>query len=186
MTVPVLRRRFTVEEFHRMAQAGILAEDDRVELLHGELVEMTPIGSRHAACVNRLNRLFSRQMGERVLVSVQNPIRLGELSEPQPDLMLLRPRPDDYAQAHPEAGEALLIVEVADTSMEVDRQVKVPLYARAGLREVWLVDLAGGTVEVYRNPSPEGFARVQRFSRGQSLSPIALPEWVIAVNDILG
>jgi Uma2 family endonuclease len=144
MGVQLARRLFTVAEYHKMAEAGILSEDDRVELLEGEIVAMSPIGSRHAGLVNRLNRLFSQRAGDQVVVSVQNPVRLGGYSEPQPDLALLRPRADFYTSSHPGPEDVLLAVEVAETSAAVDREVKVPLYARFGVPEVWLVDLAGG------------------------------------------
>ena len=186
MAVQLLRRVFTVEEYHRIANAGILREDDRVELLEGEIVEMTPIGSRHAACVDRLNSLFVRGLGQRGIVRVQSPVRLGERSELQPDLALLRVRPDFYAQAHPGPTDILLLVEVAETSTEVDREVKVPLYARAGIREVWLVDLAGGCVEIYREPAPASYQQVQRVRRGQRLSPHAVPDLELAMDDVLG
>ena len=186
MAVQLLRRVFTVEEYHRMVDAGILREDDRVELLEGEIVEMTPIGSRHAACVDRLNSLFVRGLGQRGIVRVQSPVRLGERSEPQPDLALLRARPDFYAQAHPGPTDILLLVEVAETSTDVDREVKVPLYARAGIREVWLVDLAGGCVEIYREPAPAGYQQVQRVRPGQRLSPHAVPDLELAMDDVLG
>ncbi len=185
MAVRVSRRRFTVDEYRRMLESGILAEDDRVELINGEIVEMAPIGSRHAACVRRLNNLFSRQVGDRAVVGVQDPVRLDEYSEPQPDLTLLRPRPDYYAGGHPGPEDVLLVVEVAETSAEYDRQIKVPLYARAGIREVWLVDLAASAVEVYREPTPEGYRQVRRFGRGETLSPAALPEITVAVDDLL-
>lgn len=136
MSVQLLRRSFTVEEYHRMAEAGILREDDRVELLEGEIVEMTPIGSRHAACVDRLNQLGVRGVGPRAIVRVQSPVRLGERSEPQPDLTLLRARPDFYAHAHPGPADVLLIIEVAEASADADRTVKMPLYARAAIPEV--------------------------------------------------
>jgi Uma2 family endonuclease len=186
MAVRVSRRRFTVDEYRRMLEGGILAEDDRVELINGEIVEMAPIGSRHAACVKRLNNLFSRQVGDRAVVGVQDPVRLDEYSEPQPDLTLLRPRPDYYAGGHPGPEDVLLVVEVAETSAEYDRQIKVPLYARAGIREVWLVDLAASAVEVYREPTPEGYRQVRRFGRGETLSPEALPDINLALDDILG
>src|SRR2546426_2118990 len=141
MSITLEKRRFTVDEYHRMAEAGIFSEDESVELLEGEIVEMTPISSRHAACVNKLTRLFTRELGERVVVSVQNPVALTETSEPQPDLALLRPRADFYAAGHPGPEDVLLMVEVADTSATSDRAVKVPLYARAGIEEVWLIDL---------------------------------------------
>jgi Uma2 family endonuclease len=186
MSVQVLKRRFTVDEYYRMAEASILSEDDRVELLEGEIIQMTPIGKRHAACVNRLLRLFSDQVGERAIVSVQNPVRLDEQSEPQPDLALLRFRPDFYAEAHPRPEEVLLLVEVADASTEFDRQVKVPLYAQAGISEVWLVDLAGECLEVYLKPSARVYEQVQRFGRGETVSPQALPELKLDVSQILG
>ncbi|MBI2371725.1 MAG: Uma2 family endonuclease [Deltaproteobacteria bacterium] len=186
MAVQLPRRRLTVEDFHRMAQAGILTEDDRVELLDGELIEMTPIGSRHAGCVNRLNRAFAQRVGDRALVSVQNPIRIAEHSEPQPDMALLRPRADFYAQGHPEPQDVLLVVEVAETSLEVDREVKVPLYGKAGIPEVWLVDLAEGCVEVYRTPTPHGYAERQRMRPGQQLSTQEIPSLVLTVDEILG
>ncbi len=185
MAVQLTRRCFTVAEYDRMVQAGILQEDDRVELIEGEIVEMAPIGSRHAASVARLTALFY-SVREEAIVWVQNPIRLGERSEPQPDLALLHPRPDFYAQNHPGPEHILLVVEVADTSAEIDREVKLPLYAQAGIPEAWLVDLMGEGVEVYRNPSPRGYQVVQRLGRGQHLSPQALPDLELAVDDILG
>lgn len=135
MAVQLLKRLFTVAEYHRMAEAGILGEDDRVELIEGEIVGMTPISSRHAGQVNRLVRLFTQRLGGRAILSVQNPIRLGEHSEPQPDVALLRPRPDFYATAHPGSEDVLLVIEVADlsacdaqagTSAAYDREVKPP------------------------------------------------------------
>jgi len=186
MAVWVSRRKFTVNEYHRMLESGILAEDDRVELIDGEIIEMAPIGSRHAACVRRLNNLFSRQVGDRAVVAVQDPVRLGEYSEPQPDITLLRPRADFYAGSHPGPGDIFLVVEVAETSAEYDRQVKVPLYARSGIREVWVVDLAVGAVEVYREPTPDGYRQARRLGRGETLSPEALPDINLAVDDILG
>lgn len=185
MPVRLLKRHFTVEEYHRMAQAGILSEDDRVELVEGEIVEMVPIGSRHAACVGRLTALFSAvQTGG--IVWVQNPIRLGEHSEPQPDLTLLRPRGDFYASGHPGPQDVLLVVEVAETSADADREVKVPLYARAGIAEVWLVDLEQDVVDVFRDPSQEGYRTISQHRRGDSLAPAALPGIRLDVREILG
>jgi len=156
-----------------------------VELLEGEIVEMAPIGSRHAACVARLTALFSRAQ-ERGIVWVQNPIRLGERSEPQPELTFLKPRPDFYAQVHPGPADVLLVVEVAETSTDVDREVKIPLYARAGIPEAWLMDLPGECIEVYRNPSPQGYQDLQRVQHGQRLSPHMLPDLELLVDDSLG
>lgn len=186
MPVPVKRRLFTVEEYHRLAQAGILGEDDRVELLEGEIVEMAPIGSRHAGTVNRLNRLLSHLVGDLAVVAVQNPIRIGEHSEPQPDLALLHPRPDFYASAHPQPADVLLLVEVAEATASYDREVKVPIYARAAIPEVWLVDLERERIEVFRQPSPQGYGEALTLGRGQRLSPLLLPHISLAVDDILG
>jgi Uma2 family endonuclease len=186
MTVQLQRHLFTVAEYHRMAEAGVFGEDDRIELLEGEIVEMTPIGGRHAACVKRLNHLLSRQVGERALVSVQDPIRLGGLSESQPDLALLKPRSGFYAEAHPGAEDVLLVIEVAESSADSDRAVKVPLYARAGIPEVWLVDLTGVRIEVYRGPMPQGYQEFQTVRSGQRLSPHTLPDVELAVEAVLG
>ena len=185
MAVQVVRRLFTVEEYHRMVQAGILNEDDRVELIEGEIVKMTPIGSRHAAAVKRLNRLFSQKAGTNFLVSVQDPIHLEEHSEPQPDLALLRPREDFYALAHPEPKDVLLVIEVAETSAEYDREKKVPLYARFGIPEVWLIDLEGEKLEAYRTPSHEGYKEVEVMRRGTFLSPKSLPTLKLPAEEIL-
>ncbi|HWP47298.1 MAG TPA: Uma2 family endonuclease [Candidatus Limnocylindrales bacterium] len=186
MSTQVSKRLFTVEEYHQMAKAGILSEDDRVELIKGEIVEVPPIGSQHAACVNRLTRLFSQWVGERAIVSVQNPIYLSEHSELQPDLALLRPRSDFYAQAHPQPQDVLPVVEVADTPLTYDREVKIPLYAKSGIPEVWLVDLTADCIEVYQKPSPQGYLEIKRFQCDQNLFPQAFPDVGLAVQDILG
>jgi Uma2 family endonuclease len=187
MAVHLLKRRlFTVEEYYRMAEAGIISTGERLELIEGEVVAMAAIGSRHAACVDRLNYFLSQRVGGRALVRVQNPIRLDQFSEPQPDIALLRPRADFYAFAHPGPADVFLVVEVADTSAGFDRDVKIPLYARAGIPEAWLVDLTGDYVMVYRKPSVQVYQDVQRLQRGQSLSPEAFPDLILAVEDILG
>lgn len=185
MVVQRLRRLFTVAEYHRMVEAGILGEDDRVELLEGEIVAMSPIGSRHAAGVARLTALFSR-IQDRGMVWVQNPIRLGEHSEPQSDVALLRFRADFYAQAHPGLEDVLLVVEVTETQTAYDREVKVPLYARFGILEVWLVDLEAGQIEVYRRPSPQGYQEVQLLRRDQRVIAQAFPDLELAAGDVLG
>jgi Uma2 family endonuclease len=180
------RHRFSVEDYHRMGEVGILRGDERVELIDGEIVRMTPIGSAHAACVKRLLRRLVSAAGERAIVSAQDPIVLGPASEPQPDLALLRPRADFYAGAHPGPDDVWLIVEVAETSLAFDRAVKVPLYARAGIAEVWLIDLPGQHIEVYRQPSEGRYAQVHRLPRGQRVTPHALPDLGVAVDEVLG
>ena len=186
MAVKLARRRFTVDEYHRMGQTGILGEDDRLELLEGEILEMAPIGSRHQATVDRLNAIFSRRSADMATVRVQGPVRLGENSEPQPDITILRWRADFYASAHPGPYDVLLLVEVSDTSTDYDREVKLPLYARYGIAEVWLVVLETETIEVYRGPTGQEYREVSQSRRGQDLSPEAFPRLELAVDDILG
>jgi Uma2 family endonuclease len=181
----VRRRRFSASEYHAMIESGILQEDERTELIAGEIVRMSPIGSRHAACVNRLNRLLSRGLGEHSLVSVQNPISLGESNEPQPDVAVLRPRADDYAESHPGPEEVLWLIEVAETSVEVDRRVKIPLYGQAGIAEAWLVRLVERCIEVYRDPAATGYRTMQTFTSG-AVSSLAFPELALVVEDLLG
>jgi Uma2 family endonuclease len=178
--------RFTVEDYHRMAEAGILGEDDRVELIEGEIVEMPPIGSPHGGTVKAFIHLFSKRVGDRALVAAQDPVRLSDISEPQPDLMLLRPRSDFYRGSHPTPADVLLLVEVADTSAAYDRSVKLPLYARAGITEYWLVDLERGVVEVHRSPGGDRYGEVQVFAAGARVSPASLPDVELGVTEILG
>lgn len=186
MSVQLKKRLFTAAEYEAMERAGILTEDDRVELIEGEIIQKMPIGSRHAACVLRLTRAFSQGVQDRALVSVQNPVRLGEYSEPEPDLVLVRPRADFYAGAHPGPADVLLLVEVADTALPFDREVKLPLYGRFAIPEVWIVDLEGGRVEVFRDPSPAGYRTEHVYHRGdQALAPQALPDLHVTPADIL-
>lgn len=156
----VQRHRLTVEQFHRMAEAGVLAPDARVELIEGVIVDMAPIGSRHAAVVKRLNALLTSAVGSRAIVSVQDPIRLDDRTEPQPDLALLRPREDFYADSPPTAADALLMIEVSQATAAYDRQVKVALYARHGVPEVWIVDLDFSLVRFYRAPQGDRYADI--------------------------
>ncbi|HEX2172260.1 MAG TPA: Uma2 family endonuclease, partial [Dehalococcoidia bacterium] len=151
----IAKHLFTAAEYHRMAEAGILGEDDRVELIEGEIVDMAPRGSRHAASVRRSDELFSKRLTGSATVSTQCPIQLGAHSEPELDLCLLRRRDDYYAAAHPRPEDVLLVLEVADTSLAFDLEVKLPLYARARIPEVWVVDLNDDCVQVYRNPASD-------------------------------
>jgi Uma2 family endonuclease len=176
----------TIDEYHRMGEAGILSEDERVELIHGEIYEMTPIGARHAACLMRLQKKLERALGDRAIVSSQNPLALEpEDSEPQPDLMLLRVREDFYARACPTPADVLLVVEIADSSFAWDRDVKLPQYARAGIAEAWLVDLNGDTLVLHREPSPEGYREVRTLRREEAVSPQAFEDVEIPVAEIL-
>ncbi len=185
MSTLIAKRWFNVEDYYRMVAAGILAEDDRVELIEGEIVEMSPIGSRHSACIDRVNKLFNR-LGDQFIVRVQSPIRLNDFSEPLPDVSLLRPHEDFYAQAHPSPAAVLLLIEVADTSVEYDRKVKVPLYARAGIPEVWLIDLPQGTIEIYARPADGSYLKFQQLKPSESFVSQALPDLRFDVDALLG
>jgi Uma2 family endonuclease len=186
MALQIVRRRFTVDQYYQMAEAGILKEDDRVELIEGEIVEMPSIGPGHAGSVNRLTARLAPGIGSRAILSVQNPLHLDEYNEPQPDVMLLRPRPDYYERSHPRPADVLLIVEVGATSAALDRRLKLPLYARTGIPEVWLVDLSKATIRVYRDPSPTGYRTARTYRRGERLAPLAFPDLELVVTDILG
>lgn len=187
MTEAVTRRRFTIEEYHRMGEAGILGDDERLELIAGHIVVREPIGSRHAGTVDRLNRLWTSRLGERAIVRVQNPVVLPEeASELQPDVMLLAPRADFYTGSHPTPRDVLLLIEVADTSLLLDRRVKMPLYARAGIREAWLCDLTTGRVDVHRDITAGRYASVRTFGSAQRLTVESLPNISVTVGELLG
>ena len=186
MRMPQVRHRFTVDEYHRMAAAGVFQEDDRVELLDGQVVEMTPIGPDHGSCVNRLNALFAPLARGAATLSVQNPLVLDAHHEPQPDLALLRYRADGYRTRHPAPGDALLVVEVGDASVTRDRDDKIPQYAQRGVAEVWLVDLPADRIEVYRGPAAQGYGDVTTVSRGDTLAPLAFPNLTVPADEILG
>lgn len=168
-----------------MAEAGVIKADARVELLEGDIIDMTPIGPWHGGTVKKLNLWFTRQSRDRWLVAVQDPIRLGPHSEPQPDLMLLKPSPDDYTDRHPGAEDVFLLIEVADKTVEYDRTSKVPAYGRAGIPEVWVVNLPEQVVEVYREPHFTGYAQMVRLSEGAIARPLAFPDVGIEVGMLL-
>jgi Uma2 family endonuclease len=181
--VELPRRRFTWEEYHRMGETGVLGPEDRVELIEGEIITMTPIGRRHAACVAELTRRLVPAIADRALLWPQNPVRLPRDTEPQPDIVLLRPRADRYTADSARAEDVLLLVEIADTSYRYDRHIKLPLYARAGVAEMWIVDLVHDVVEVYRQPSATGYALSNRVALGGRVAPAALPDVVLVVDD---
>ena len=178
------RHLFSVEEYYKMALSGIFSEDDRVELIEGEVTEMTPISSKHALCVKRLNKLFSQLLGDNAIVSVQDPVRLDKYSEPQPDIALIRPPFEKYVSSHPSPGDVFLIVEVAETSYDYDRWVKVPLYGKHNIPEVWLIDLNDEKVEVFRNPFPEGYKVVETFFPDDTIPLSPFPSLQIRGKDI--
>lgn len=178
------RHLLTVHDFHKMGEAGILGEDDRIELIDGELIDMAPIGSLHASIVMRLTSLFAQAMAERAILSPQNPIRLADWSEPQPDIAVLRYRSDFYRDSHPVAEDVLLLVEVADTTLRYDRNIKIPLYARHGVPEVWLVDPNARSLEVHRQPVEEGYRELLRPHDTETVALSELSDISIAVADI--
>ena len=182
--VAAARRLFTREEYHRMAEVGILKPTDRVELIQGEIIEMSPPGRRHIAFVNNLNRLLVRRLGDRAIVSVQNPVVLTEDTEPQPDLAICRVRPVPYKEREPHADDVVLLIEVADTSLRYDRSTKVRLYAGAGVPEYWLVDCTAESVEVFRTPGAEGYRDVGRVAGEGSLTVEAFPDVVLTIAEI--
>ena len=183
---PSDRKRFTVYDFQTMIEAGILEEGSPYELLDGEIIAMAAIGLKHAAKVGRISRFLNRTILDAIIVRVQNPIELGAFSQPKPDLAVLRWKDDFYESGHPIAPDIHLLIEVSDTTLEKDHTVKLPLYAAAGIVEVWIVNLQDNHIEVYRNPVATTYSLVQTFIDGQTLTIETLPNVWIAVNDILG
>ena len=186
MTAAPSPRRFNVEEYYRMGKAGIIGPDERVELIEGAIIQMSPIGSRHASAVTRTARWFDRRVGDRAIVRTQNPVRLSSHSEPEPDVALVGPRADDYSAAHPGPADVLLIIEVADTTLAYDQNTKLPLYAAAGIPEVWIAHLQRDQITAYRNPVSGAYQETVTFGRDGSLAPLPFPDLVIRGADILG
>jgi Uma2 family endonuclease len=178
-TQAIVRHQFSVAQYHQMIDAGIFAPDDRLELIHGELVKMSPINRRHAAGVDRLNLLLANRLNRRALHRIQNPITLAD-SEPQPDIAIVRWRDDFYLVGHPTPPDIYWVIEVADTSITYDRGIKVPLYLSADIPEVWLINLDEDCLEVYRHKEP------QILHRGQTITPLQFPELVFRVDELLG
>lgn len=186
MAIELTPRRFTAGEYHQMIEAGVFGQDERLELIDGEIVQMSPIGDRHAACVRRLIALLSRLFADLAIVDAQDPIVVDVAYAPQPDLALLRPRADYYATQTPTTADCLLIIEVADTSAEFDRQIKAPRYARGGVAELWLIDLERDVVVAYRDPAGDAYQHVQVFHRGEAITITALQGPGVPVEAILG
>jgi Uma2 family endonuclease len=184
--MPVLTtHRFSVEEYYRMAETGLLRPDARVELLDGEIIDMSPIDPPHGGVTNRLNHWFTERAKGRWIVAVQNPVHLDEYSEPQPDLALLKPALHYYTSQHPGPEDVLLLIEVADSSLEYDRGGKLPAYARAGISEVWIVNVPDRAIEVYREPRSGGYRSVTTLRAGEKASPLAFPDVSVDVAELL-
>jgi Uma2 family endonuclease len=180
-----VRHKLTVSDYYRMGDAGILHEDDRIELIEGDLIEMSPIGSFHAGIVGRLTKLLTIAAGDKALIWTQNPLHLGTYSEPQPDVMVLKPRPDDYIDALPEPTDVIVLIEVADSSIDYDHKTKLPLYARNGVKEFWIIDLNAQRLERYTQPHETGYGHCETLDKTATVSPAGLPDVVIDLRRIL-
>lgn len=167
-------RPFTVDEYYAMAEAGLFGPKDRVELIRGQIMLLSPIGSRHAAVVARLTMLLASKLSGRAVVNVQSPVRLDRYSEPEPDLAVVRPEPD-YMRRHPGPEDVLLLIEVADTTLRYDRSTKLPLYAQAGIAEVWIANIQDRCIEVYREPAGTGYA-THKHVMEETIAPNAFPD----------
>lgn len=174
----------SVDDFHKLGEVGVLRDDDRAELIEGALIGMAPIGSRDASVVNRFTNRFAAALSGHAIVSARNPVILGASTEVQPDIALLRHRDDFYANAHPTPSDVLLVIEVADTSLPFDRNVKVPLYARHGIPEVWLVNPRQRRIDMFRRPTGAGYGETLRPAEGEALAPLLLPEVSVSGTDL--
>lgn len=183
-TVNAPKRRFSVAEYHQLADVGILKEDDQVELIQGEIIQMSPIGPKHAGNLDRLVRFLTLLLKESAIVRPQNPVRLSNISEPEPDIAILRPREDFYTSAHPGPEDVLLVIELSETTLQYDQEVKLPLYAAAGIPEYWIVDLQANRVLVYRDASGEQFLNIKTYQQGEIINSAVLPQ-SISVEDLL-
>lgn len=176
---------FTTEEWHRFAATGAFAADYRAELIEGEIIDMSPVGVDHSACVNYLNRYFNKKLSDDIWVSVQNPITLGDFSEPEPDLLIVPYRDDFYRHAHPSAEDVLLLIEVADSSLAQDRNVKAPLYARFAIAEYWIINLSEKCVELYRKPQQGIYQEKLVLRDKDSLQALNFPNIELTVNQVV-
>ena len=186
MQTEVVKKLFTVDDYYRMAEAGIIADGERVELIEGEIIEMSPIGDRHMLAVNRATMIFARGVGDRAVVSVQNPARMDRYNEPQPDVVLIRPREGFYGKGKPAPEDVLLMIEVADTTLRKDLNLKLPVFARNGVQEVWIVDLQNDRILVFRDPKGKTYRAGETVTRGQQLHCNAFPEFLLEAGELLG
>ncbi|MEX2142821.1 MAG: Uma2 family endonuclease [Pirellulales bacterium] len=186
MAVPIQLWQFTVRDYDRMLASGILNDDDRVELIDGEVREMSPIGELHASTVDRLTELMVKKVGRRAIVRTQGPIVLNDFTKPQPDLVLLHRQDDFYATRTPQPDDIFLVVEVSDTTLDYDRLEKTPRYAAAGIAEVWIIDVFGQSIEQYSQPAGGGYRQVETLQHGQSIRSKSLEQLALEVSDVLG
>jgi Uma2 family endonuclease len=185
MATESTKKLFTVHDYHRMGEAGVLSEDDRVELIRGEILAMSPIGPRHNAAVLRANNNLVKIVARRALVGVQSSVRLDEYDEPQPDIVLLRPKDDFYASRHAGPSDIILIIEMADSSLEYDRTVKASLYAETGVPEYWIANLQNESLIVYSALRDKTYSTMRELHRGETAAPQLLTGCQIEVNALL-
>jgi Uma2 family endonuclease len=185
MQAEVSTKNFTVDDYYRMAEVGIIGPEDRVELIDGQIVQMSPPGIRHIAATHRATTLFTEALGRRVIVSVQNPLRLDRFNEPQPDIIILKPQPDFYASRNSGPEDASLVIEISETSLSYDRNLKLPHYAAKRIAEVWIENLKDDVLHVYRDPARRTYKTNLTLHRGETVSPLAFSDVVLKVDDLL-
>jgi Uma2 family endonuclease len=186
MSTEVIKKRFTVDEYYRMAEVGILRPEDRVELIDGEIIQMSPVGHRHMARVNRSNSLFIRAFGEKAVVSPQNPVQLSDWTEPQPDIVVFKPKSDFYESKKPTSRDVLLVLEISDTTLRYDMKIKLPHFAAALIPEVWIQDINGDCLHVFRQPQGNRYVTAMQLKRGDFVHALAFPEIRLSIDDLLG
>ena len=186
MRVEVERKLFTVDEYHRMCDTGIIGFDERTELIDGEIIKMPNPSTRHVACANRANTFFTEAFGRRAIVSIQNPLLLNLYNEPLPDVVVLKPRPDFYTSTRFTPEHAFFVVEISESSLAFDRKVKLPRYAASGAPEVWIEDLKHALLLVFRDLENDTYKTCLTLRRGETVSPSAFPDVTFKVEDLLG
>lgn len=176
----------TTDLYHQMIEKGILTKDDKIELLEGELIKMSAVGPRHAACVERLSEYLKDELGRTISLRHQNPVELSDYSEPEPDIAVIKRREDYYLHAHPQPSDVLLLIEVADSTLRKDRGIKLGAYAKAGIIEYWIVNLVDDLIEVYTNPMGNTYQNVRLVRRDEMLSLQVLPAIFLKADEVLG
>jgi Uma2 family endonuclease len=186
MRMQSVRKLFTADDVVKMAEAGLFSEEERIELIDGEILEMTPVGDRHAGCVNRANAFMVEAFGRKAIVSIQNALRLNIYNMPQPDVVVLKPRADFYEAGGPTPADVLFLIEISDSTFRRDRNIKLPRFATYGIREVWIEDLKHDLILVFRDPEGNQYRTQLTFRRGDSISPLAFPKVTFRVDDLIG
>jgi Uma2 family endonuclease len=186
MHTETTKKLFSVDDYYKMADVGILKARDHTELINGEIIQVSPMGSHHAAAVTRVNNLFVRLFQDKALLRPQLPLRLNRFNEPEPDIVLLKPHPDCYSSQHPGPVDVFLVMEISVSSLRYDRDIKLPIYASSRVPEIWIVDLQRESLLVYRDPGAGGYATALHLERGNAVSCLAFPETKLDVNDLFG